>query len=62
MFQNLALFPSSGKETPNPVNPLDQDTLSLGTKEAVNVLTHCGMEFFLYIYHTSLIQSKIKFF
>jgi hypothetical protein len=37
MFQNLALFPSSGKEIPNPVNPLDQDTLSLGTKEDMHL-------------------------
>jgi hypothetical protein len=26
------------------------------------VLTHCGLVFFLYIYHKSLIQSKVTFF
>jgi len=40
MFQKLALFPSSGKETPNLVDLLDQATVSLGTTEAVNVLRY----------------------
>jgi hypothetical protein len=39
MFQNLALFPSSGKETPNLVDLLDQATAS-GQKKAVNVLRY----------------------
>jgi hypothetical protein len=40
MFQKTALFPSSGKEAPNLVGPLDQGILSLGMIETANLLRY----------------------
>jgi hypothetical protein len=38
MFQKPTLFPFSGKEVPNLLDPLDQAILSLGTIQTVHLL------------------------